>query len=282
MTDQRIITFLTLLETMNYHDTAERLNMTQPAVTQHIKSLEREYGKSFFIYDRHKLSKTADCDILESFARSMVRNENNIKIAFEKPKIRTLRIGATKTVGEYIIGGMVKNYLSYPLKSIELNVENTERLLHMLDFDKLDFAIIEGAFDKSKYSYSLFRKEKFTGICSQNSKLCGKSVNLDELLCRTLFLREHGSGTRDIFESHLIMNGYSPSMFERVSVISNFSLLCRLVAEDCGISFVYESVAKSEKGIGTFELSGLPDSHELNFVYLKNTNSHLLVEDFLK
>ena len=40
MLDHRLYTFLTLCETGNYTKTAEKLNMTQPAVTQHIQFLE--------------------------------------------------------------------------------------------------------------------------------------------------------------------------------------------------------------------------------------------------
>ena len=48
MIDNRLITFLTLLEEKNYTKTANKLYISQPAVTHHIKSLENEYNISLF------------------------------------------------------------------------------------------------------------------------------------------------------------------------------------------------------------------------------------------
>ena len=55
MLDYRTETFLTLYEEMNYRRTAERLQMTQPGVTQHIHYIENYYGVKLFIYDGHRL-----------------------------------------------------------------------------------------------------------------------------------------------------------------------------------------------------------------------------------
>ena len=60
MIDTRIETFLTLCRVMNYRKTAELLNMTQPAVTQHIHFLEEQYGCKLFSYDRRTLTMTKE------------------------------------------------------------------------------------------------------------------------------------------------------------------------------------------------------------------------------
>ena len=55
MIDYRIPTFLTLYELMNYRRTAEQLKLSQPAVTQQIHALERDYGCRLFTYDGSRL-----------------------------------------------------------------------------------------------------------------------------------------------------------------------------------------------------------------------------------
>lgn len=54
MLNYKLSTFLELCETKNYTKTAEKLHMTQPAVTQHIKYLEQYYGTKLFYYDEKK------------------------------------------------------------------------------------------------------------------------------------------------------------------------------------------------------------------------------------
>ena len=57
MLDFRVETFLTVCRTMNYTRAAEELNITQPAVSQHIAHLERDYGVPLFAYRNKKLRR---------------------------------------------------------------------------------------------------------------------------------------------------------------------------------------------------------------------------------
>ena len=67
MIDTRIETFLTLCRVMNYRKTAELLNMTQPAVTQHIHFLEEQYGCKLF-------RKRMECAIMVAIDRAFRGN----------------------------------------------------------------------------------------------------------------------------------------------------------------------------------------------------------------
>ncbi len=171
MVDQKLLTFLKLCETMNYHETARLLNMTQPAVTQHIRALEDEYGCRVFFYDHRRLTKTKEAETLEAYARSAVFNEGRLKVSLGKSEMERFRIGATKSIGEYMIGEMVSSFLSDRGRTADITIDNTEHLLGMLDKNLIDFALIEGSFSKLKYGYRLFRNEPMTGICAVGTLL---------------------------------------------------------------------------------------------------------------
>ena len=72
MIHTRMETFLTLCRLMNYRKTAEELNMTQPAVTQHIHYLEEYYGCKLFLYDRRSLKKTKEAELLKRYAENVI------------------------------------------------------------------------------------------------------------------------------------------------------------------------------------------------------------------
>ena len=280
MVDQKLLTFLKLCETMNYHDTARLLNMTQPAVTQHIRALEDEYGCRFFIYDHRRLTKTKEAETLEAYARSAVFNEGRLKVSLGKSEMERFRIGATKSIGEYMIGEMVSSFLSDRGRTADITIDNTEHLLGMLDKNLIDFALIEGSFSKLKYGYRLFRNEPMTGICAVGHPFDGRCLSIEDLFGETLILREPGSGTRDIFSAILAEHGYSGDDLYRTVMVSEFSLLCTLVRLGTGISFVYESVARSNSGIGRFSINGINAVHELNYVFLKNTVAGDMINSF--
>ena len=78
--EQKLETFLTLCETMHYGRAAEFLNLTQPAVSKHIRALENEYGVKLVSYSGRKLAKTKQAEQLEQYARSLKYNETDIYI----------------------------------------------------------------------------------------------------------------------------------------------------------------------------------------------------------
>lgn len=72
MLDQKLDTFLILCETRNYTQTANRLNITQPAVTQHIKFLEGYYKTKLLYYDeKRRLHLTDHGKLLRSYAQTI-------------------------------------------------------------------------------------------------------------------------------------------------------------------------------------------------------------------
>ena len=281
MLDYRILTFLKLCETMNYRITAEELNMTQPAVTQHIHYLEEEYKCKLFIYNRKKLEKTNQAILLEEYARSAYYNEIYLKRKIKSENKIKINIGATKTIGEFVIGEKIKKLVKNEKYDISLTIDNTENLIKLMELNKLDFILVEGIFNKDKYGYRLYKKDEFIGICSKNHKFNGKSIKFEELFEEDIIIREEGSGTRGIFEQFLSENSFSLEFFKKKITINNFNLIKELVSANCGISFVYNSVVNKNDDIGKFYFKNKIE-REFNYLYLKNTSAKELVDFFDK
>ena len=279
--DSKLHTFLTLCQTMNYRLAAERLHLSQPAVTKQIQSLEQSLQTKLFHYDGHILHKTEKCLLLERYAISQQYQFEELQLAIADKKRLMLRIGATKTIGDYVLIDAIKDYLSNPSHELSLVVDNTKHLLQMLDENQLDFAVIEGTFSKTKYDAYLLRMEPFVGICAKSSPLCGKQVSIENLLSETIIIREEGSGTRRIFEERLTASGYELSDFNREVSISSFVSMKALVAGGIGISFMYQSVVSKENDIGTFTVPGITEPHAFHVVYTRNTNAKSYAQQFL-
>ena len=279
--DPKLHTFLTLCQTMNYRLAAERLHLSQPAVTKQIQALEQSLQTKLFTYDGHTLHKTEKCLLLERYAISHQYQFEELQLAIADKKRLKLRIGATKTIGDYVLIDAIKDYLRDPSHEISLVVDNTTHLLQMLDENQLDFAVIEGTFSKTKYDSYLLRMEPFVGICAKNSPLCGKTVSIEDLLKQTIIVREDGSGTRKIFTERLSASGYALDDFYRGISISSFISIKALVAGDIGISFMYKSVVTDGDNIGIFTVPGITEPHPFHVVYTRNTNARNYAQQFL-
>lgn len=280
MLDPRIKTFLTLCREMNYRKTAELLNLTQPAVTHHIHYFEELYGCKLFIYDRRSLKMTAEAELLKQYAENMVYQAKKLNAKLRDSAGWNLTIGATKTIGEYVIADHISAYLKEPSNKISVNVDNTERLLHSLSEGEIDFALIEGFFRRDRFASRLYRKEPFVGLCSTDHPFAGKTVPLDALWSEHILLREEGSGTRNILEQLLAESSHHLSAFRRITMISNFSLLTQLVKKEQAITFAYRAVLSHGPALAEFSVEGWDISREFNYVYLDTSLSEQSVDYF--
>ena len=267
MLDYRVFTFLALYDEMNYRRTAEKLNMTQPGVTQHIHFLENYYGVKLFEYDGRTLFKTKNAERLKRYFDGIKAEEVDIRESFVSDETVHMTIGATKTIGEFVITPDVRAFLQNPNHNLDLIIDNTENLLRMLSKTQIDFAVIEGVFDKSKYSYSLYKKEDFVGICAKNHPFANKTVMLREIFEEDIVVRELNSGTRTLLENAIRDNGFSFDNFKRCISVSNFSVICDLVANNKAITFAYDPISRCRDDLATFNVADMQISGEFNFVY---------------
>lgn len=278
MLDFRFKTFINLCKTKSYTQTAKELSMTQPAVTQHIKYLENKYEIKLFDYVGKTLSLTKVGNEFLNYVQKLeamsFHIQNSIKDSYKS--YPSYNFGATRTIGEFFMPIVVEKYLfSNPLATISMVVENTKILLDMLNVGDLEFAMIEGHFNKADYETKLISKEDFVVIVSPNNKLAyNKNVSIDNLFDQRLIMREKGSGSREIFEVWLYENNYSLDNFSHFIEIGNISAIKDLVKDDVGISVMYKRAAKKEldkKELIALEIDGFQLQQEFNFIYLKDS-----------
>jgi len=280
MLDYRINTFLALCRHMNYRKTAEELNMTQPAVTQHIQFLERYYHCKLFIYSHHTLKMTPEAEIIKMYVESMQYQENKLMGKLGKQKNIHLKIGATKTIGEYVIGEHVCNFLANPRNQLSVVVDNTEALINQLKEGLLDFALIEGYFDHEIFASKHYKTEAYVGLCSSKHEFAGQTIEMDEIVKNPLIIREEGSGTRMIFENVLSSFNLSLKMFPKIFCVSNFGLITKLLESNNGITFAYQSVREQNPKLDIFKIKGFDIQHAFNYIYLDDSESEKAVEYF--
>ena len=176
--DQRLETFLTVCATMNYRKAAEQLHLTQPAVTKQIQALEALYGVRLFTYDSRKLRKTPQGETLEIYAISQRYQDEELRRALKRQEKTSLRIGATKSIGDYILLPQIIRFLKEPDNELFFTVDNTAHLLAQLEGGELDFVVLEGIFDKSRYESFLLRNEPYIGICAKDFRARAHAVRL--------------------------------------------------------------------------------------------------------
>ncbi len=277
MLDYKTNTFLTLCEQMNYRRTAKVLNMTQPGVTQHIHALEKEFGCKLFSYDGKILSLTEQGNLYRNHLQKVKYDEEWLKQKMREQKVHNIYIGATKSIGDYMISNQLIALLCSGKYMVDLAVDNTKVLLEQIQNGKLDFAMIEGDFDKSAFGYRKMKAEAFVGICHREHRFAGKNVLLSDILFEHLLVREKGSGTRAIFEKQLSFQGETLKSFTNVNCISSFRVMREIIAQGHAITFGYASVIANDNRLASFSVEGFFPYHDLYYVFKKDSKAEDLL-----
>lgn len=277
MLDFRVNTFLELCKTRSYTRTAENLHITQPAVTQHIKLLEEFYKCKLFNYNKKILTMTDQGKRLYKYLLTLSSDAKKIQdeISDLSSTKETLYFGATLTIGEYAMPKILEKMAEkFPDVNVNCMVRDTKELLKELKNGNIEFALIEGFFEKTDYESLVFAKESFVGVCAPGSFLAHKRCSFEDLLSERIILREAGSGSRDIFEKILYENNLSIKNFEHRYEIENINVIKELVKADTGISFMYRKAVESELAKGELciiDIDNSKEEREFNFVFMKNS-----------
>lgn len=277
MLDFRIDTFLAVCSCMNFTRAAKELNITQPAVSQHIRHLEENYQTKLFQYEGKKISLTKAGELLRNAALTMTHDEKFLQQQMSRAEedIKRITFGATMTVGEVVMSDIIARYLKeYPDVKLHMEVANTKELLARLDNGGIDFALVEGFFPKREYDFWHYSTEAYIGVCSAGYDFTKSPKKMEDLFGERLLLRENGSGTREVLTRFLDSQNLSTEDFMQTAEIGSLHTIKELVKAGCGITFLYEVAVREElqnKTMKKIELENFHLMHDFTFIWRKGS-----------
>jgi DNA-binding transcriptional LysR family regulator len=259
--DFTIDTFLTVCRCLNFTKAAKELNITQPAVSQHIHYLEEFYNMKIFRFEGKKMYLTDE--------------GNDLYINNLKNQKNRLVFGATLTIGEFVVARQLKSYLDlFPNSEICMILGNTGELLERLKSGEIDFALVEGNFNKKEYEQLTYSVERYIPICKKAYSFQKQPFYLKDLLTERIIVREYGSGTREILEKNLETRNLGIEDFRNMVEIGSMNAIKSLVEMGCGVTFMYEAAVQEELKKGTLQEIKLKDfqvSHDFTFIWNKGS-----------
>lgn len=277
MIDFRIDTFLTVCRYLNFTKAAKELNITQPAVSQHIRYLEEFYNIKIFRFEGKKIYLTDEGNALYQASVTMKHDEKYLKENINKLNKGKNRLffGATLTIGEFVIAKQLKNYLDlYPNSEVCIVLGNTSELLDKLRLGEIDFALVEGNFNKKEYEYLTYSIERYIPVCRKDYSFQKQPNILKDLLSERIIVRETGSGTREILEKNLETRNLVIEDFRYIVEIGGMNAIKSLVELGCGVTFMYEAAVQEELEKGILQEIKLKDfkvTHDFAFIWNKGS-----------
>jgi LysR family transcriptional regulator, transcriptional activator of the cysJI operon len=276
MMDSKLITFIHVAKLKSYTRTAELLNLTQPAVTQHIKQLQEYYKVKLIMKKGRQISLTEEGSLLLKYAKELESNSLLLErmLRNKSAVIKRYNIGATMTIGEFVLPHLLGEYKRlHGNIDVIMQVHNLEEILKRLGNGEYDLGIVEGPFEKDKFNYKKMKDDELVLVAAPNNSFAGReTVNMNDVVhSGRLILREKGSGTRMIFENKLLELGYDLSDIKIYMEVGSIGAIKSLVEADLGVTIISKAAVRQEVELGTLRIIPIEDikiMRELNFIYL--------------
>lgn len=222
---------------------AQRLFITQPAVSMQIRSLEAQCGVQLFQRIKKPLELTDSGKRLYQVARkifSLVGEAERILSEESRVNFEPLKIGSTKTLVRHFLAGYISEFRkAFPTIQIQIDEGSSEEMLKSIVEKRNDVAIVGRLPYEEKLKAIPFIQDELVLLAAPGHPLCSKDeVSIEDLVGENLILREKGSGTRrlidrlfeekGLFYSAFIETGNVDFLKEMVCTGNGVTLLARM------------------------------------------------------
>lgn len=154
-----------LAQELNMRKAAERLFVSQPALSQRLQSMEKQWGMKFFIRSQKGLTITPEGEKVASYAKDMLEKEEAIKSelsTLQTETYGTLKIAVASVIGQYWLPSVLKAFVhKYPFVKISLFTGWSSEVQRNFYEGDVHVAILRGRQEYKGYKQKLFEDELY-------------------------------------------------------------------------------------------------------------------------
>ena len=240
--------FLIAAETLNFTLAAERLNMSQPSVSQHIQALERHFDTPLFRRAGRNIQLTDAGETLVPLAKDFVKQSIHTEetmISLKGKIYGHLLVSCSTTPGKYVRPHLLVDFHNqHPKVQVSCFVSSQAQSIEMLCNGDVHFALTSLSRDEIKEAeFQKFMTDPIILIAPPDHPWAKKKAILPEELYGTNFImREETSGTQEAVRHALGRAGISTHDLQILMTLGNSEAIALSVKEGLGVGFISTSV----------------------------------------
>ncbi len=240
---------------------AEKLMVSQPAVTWQIKSLEEQLGVTLFIRTKKGVTLTTEGKVLFDYVKKGINNFTNGENALTNMKnldAGSISIGASTTVSKHVLMPYLEIFHErYPKIEIKIINTLTENLVQELRNGNLDMLILNLPMEETK-GLKIYKVTDVHDIFVGNKKylqLTNGHVSLEELNNYPLLFQKKPSNTRAYLDQFLKNNQVD---LKPTTEIVSYNLIMDFIKSGFGIGYATKEFIKDDLNKTLFEIKVTP------------------------
>lgn len=283
MFDYRLKVFYAVANRLSFTKAANELNISQPAVTKHIKEIENQLNTKLFDRKGTTIQLTESGKILFVYAEKSRQLYRDLEFAISqlnKQEKGKLKIGASTTIAQYILPEILAKFSSYYKDiNIELVTHNSEDISTLLKNGQIDLGIVEGESKSSYFDYQKFKRDEIVLVCKADHRLANKNFKIKDLYDIDLIVREQGSGTQEFIQNQLKKSGIDVQQLKITMQLGSSESIKSYLMHSEALAFLSISTVLSElkhNQLSVIDIKNFSIERDFNFITLKGEQSELI------
>jgi DNA-binding transcriptional LysR family regulator len=274
MDTKQLAAFCAVVERKSFSEAAERLGVTQPAVSQQIRSLEERVGQQLLDRSGRRVEPTEAGNRLYRSAQRLLALERQLleEVAGEAegPLRGQLAIGASTGPGGTVVPVLLCEFAEANTEvTIDLAISDTQTIVDRVARRELELGIVGATPRNRSVAYEPFFRDEVVLVCPPGHRFAGKTVSLDDLRGERLIVMQEGAGVRQVIEDELREAGTRLRDLDVRLELGLQESVKSAVEAGHGVTFISRTAVEPELASGTLAeagVRGLEPSREISLV----------------
>jgi len=273
MDTRQLAAFCEVVDRKSFSQAAERLGVTQPAVSLQIRSLEKRLGTKLLDRSGRRVEPTESGQRLYRAAQRMLAVEGQLldELAGEDGALRgELTLGASTGPGGTVVPVLLGEFQrEHPELTVALSISDTNRVIEQVAERELELGIVGASPRHRGVVFEPFFRDEVILVVPPAHRFAGKEMTLEQLREEPLILMQEGAGVRQVIEDELRRG---PVRLRDLDVRLELGLqesVKSAAAAGFGVTFISRSGVEAELAAGTLataRVKGLEPAREISLV----------------
>jgi DNA-binding transcriptional LysR family regulator len=290
MDTRQLAAFCAVVERKSFSEAAERLGVTQPAVSQQIRSLEDRVGQQLLDRSGRRVEPTEAGNRLYRSAQRLLALERQLleEVAGEAegPLRGQLAMGASTGPGGTVVPVLLCEFAEANAEvTIDLTISDTQTIVDQVARRELELGVVGATPRNRSVVYEPFFRDEVVLVCPPDHRFAGKSVALDELRGERLIIMQEGAGVRQVIEDELRDAGTRLRDLDVRLELGLQESVKSAVEAGHGVTFISRTAVERELDAGTLaaaRVRGLEPSREISLVRATGRVSTRVADAFVE
>lgn len=272
---RQLESFLAVTKYKSFSKASRELFLTQPALSNQIKNLEKELQTALFDRKGKTIELTASGKLFREHAIQLIKKKEAALFDINSFMDRydgTIEIPCSTVPSETIMPEIISRFTkNYPGIIFKIFSMDSSDVIESLEEKKYSLGFV-GSKPNSDFESIKVYSDDMVFIGSSLESLHRNSISLRDILDLPLIVREPGSGSGDIIDQQLKREEISREDLTIVAITENVHIMKQLVASGLGFAFIPRSsiVDCPHSKIKIYEVDGLNSSRNFYFIKPKN------------